>query len=1107
MKRPAILLLFLVVAATAWHGPTAAAAAQPAADPLAAGFDQPPAQTKPWCYWYWINDHVTREGITRDLEAMARVGIGEALVGNIFLDNQPAGGTKVLSEAWWDLVRHALREGGRVGVDIGLFNCPGWSQSGGPWVRPGQAMRHIVSRETRVSGPGRARLSLTPPRADYQRVAVLAFPVPGRDADTLAGRRPRVVCTPAVAEAQRLVDGDLATAAVFPAGAGRGAVPFQVEIRLEEPFTARSLQIVPGEEAFGADCELQAEDGKGGWTTVRRFRCDRSNANLNVGPMPRGPVTIAFPPVTAAGFRLVFTGYFGRGKVPALAEIGLSGAARLEAFVEKQLGRMHPTPLPLGDAYLWPPQAEPDEPALVVSKDQIRELTGHVAADGTLEWDAPAGDWIVLDSGMVPTGVRNAPASPEGQGLEADKMNRSVARAHFEAFIGEVLRRVPAAERKAFTRVVADSYETGSQNWTDGFDARFRAVYGYDPKPWLPVLTGRIVGSAERSDRFLWDVRRLVADLVATEYVGGLREACRPHRLGLWLENYGHWGFPGEFLKYGGESDRVGGEFWVTGDLGSIECRAASSCANIYGKPFVSAESFTGGPAFQNAPGALRARGDWSFTEGVNHPVLHVYIQQPWEDRIPGINAPWGTEFNRHNTWFERSRAWIDYERRSCWLLQQGWRVADVAYFIGEDAPRMTGTREPGLPPGRDYDFINAEVLERDAIARDGRLVLPHGVSYRLLVLPRRQTMRPELLRRLRDLIAAGAVVVGEPPLRSPSLRNYPKCDETVRALAGEIWGAAQVSGAGERKLGRGRVIWGRPLTDVFRDLAVPADVEYRGAASDAVLLHTHRSAPGAEIYFLSNQKDRQERLACAFRLAGRRPELWDAVTGERRPLPEWSVEDGRTVVPLAFAPRQSWFLVFREPGEAPTKAASGAGAATATPNFPDTAQAASIDEDWEVSFDPKWGGPARTTFKKLVDWSTHPENGVRHYSGTAVYSKRIEIPESLLQSSGGWLFLDLGSVRDLATVRLNGREIATLWTPPWRVNIAAAVRPGSNLLEVEVVNAWNNRLVGDSARPPAERLTSLTLATVRPKTPLLPAGLLGPVTLQTFQKINPKTQ
>ena len=303
--------------------------------------------------------------------------------------------------------------------------------------------------------------------------------------------------------------------------------------------------------------------------------------------------------------------------------------------------------------------------------------------------------------------------------------------------------------------------------------------------------------------------------------MGGLREQCNANGLKLWLENYGHWGFPAEFLQYGGASDCVGGEYWVTGDLGSIECRAASSCANTYGKPVVSAESFTGGPAFQNAPWGLKARGDWAFCEGINHFVLHVYIHQPREDWVPGMNAWFGTEFDRHNTWFESGKTWVEYLRRCCFLLQQGTRVADAAYFIGEDAPKMTGIRRPELPAGHDFDYINAEVILDKLSVKGGRLVLPHGTSYRALVLPELPTMRPEVLQKIQQLVKAGATVVGTPPSRSPSLEHFPQCDAQVKQAAAELWGEAAPAKAGKRAFGKGALVWGKSMKEVFGDLGV----------------------------------------------------------------------------------------------------------------------------------------------------------------------------------------------------------------------------------------------------------------------------------------------
>lgn len=898
----------LTVAAILLLG-TCLVGAEPAentASPLVQGFLRPPEQTKPWVYWYWITDNISREGITRDLEAMARVGIGEALIGNIYLEDVQRGSVKALTDGWWGMVEHAIREGGRLGVNIGMFNCPGWSQSGGPWVKPEQAMRYLVSTERRVTGPRRFEERLPAPKQPFQDVSVLAFPAPRGDADSVASHSPRVACTPAVENAAQMCDGDLNTACMLPTGAGQARSPISIDIVLAQPFTARSLTLYPAAVAFSAQCELQAADEAGAFRSVRSFPLDRSNIQVHVGPMPHGPVAVSFPAVTSTRFRLVLTSVRGRG---GLAEVELSAAARLERFVEKQLGKMHPTPQPMWDTYLWPQQTEPDAAKLTVSPETVIDLSDRLAADGTLRWEVPDGEWVILRTGMTPTGTKNSPASPEGQGLEVDKMNRQAAEAHFDAFIGQLLRRMPAAERQALKHVVADSYEMGPENWTDGFGELFQKRYGYDARRWLPVLTGRIVGSADQSNRFLWDLRRLVADRVAMDYVGGLRDVCHRHGLKLWLENYGHWGFPAEFLQYGGQADHISGEFWATGELGSIELRAASSASHIYGMPITSAEAFTGGPFFSSTPWSLKRRGDWAVTEGINHFVLHVYIHQPSDERRPGVNAWFGTEFNRHNTWFDASRSWIDYIRRSHFLLQQGRHVADVAYFIGEDAPKMTGVRQPELPAGHDFDYINAEVIEQRLRVEDGRYVLPDGTSYRLLVLPELDTMRPELLRKLRDLIAAGGAVLGPPPTRSPSLQDYPACDEQVRKLAAEIWSNCDGQNVKDVRFGQGRVFRGMDLSTVLAELKTPPDV---AGVNPKRLLWTHRTAGDAEVYFLSSQSEHPATICPVFRVIGKLPEFWYPDSGRIVQTAAFEAVDGGVRVPIELEPRGSVFVVFR---------------------------------------------------------------------------------------------------------------------------------------------------------------------------------------------------
>ena len=1056
------------------------------------GFQTPPDTIKPSVYWYWLSDNISKEGVTRDLEAMAKIGVGRAFIGNIGLNKEetPYGSVKLFSDEWWGVTEQAIKTGSRVGVDIGLFNSPGWSQSGGPWIKPTQTMRYLATSELRLKGPRQYAQKLTVPPANFQDVALLAFPAPEQDADDMTGYQPAVTTSATIRDAANLVDGKPDTEAVFSNDSS-----LTIDIELGKSLTARSLVLTPAKRPFRADCAVQVAEG-GRYRTVKTFELNRSNSELNVGFMPYGPVAISFPAITGTKFRLVLTKMSKEG---GLAEIKLSAAPRVDRYVEKQLAKMFQTPLPLWNEYQWTTQAEPDNRALTVDPADVVNITRYLSPDGTLTWTVPAGDWVVVRFGMIPTGVTNAPASPEGRGPEVDKMSKTAIDAHFNAFVGKLLDRIPKDDRKALKWVVADSYETGSQNWTDGLTADFHRQYGYDPTPWLPVLTGRIVGSAARSDRFLWDVRRLVADRVAYQYVGGLRDVSNRHGLKLWLENYGHWGFPGEFLQYGGQSDEIGGEFWNEGELGNIECRAASSAAHIYGKNKVAAESFTaGGLAYQRYPALLKKRGDWSFTEGINNTLLHVFITQPYADRVPGVNAGFGTEFNRNNTWFEQSKAFVDYLRRCMFMLQQGKPVNDVAYFIGEDTPKMTGVRNPELPPGYSFDYINAEVIKNRVRVQDGNLVLPDGMSYRLLVLPQLETMRPELLHKIRDLVAQGAVILGPAPTRSPSLQNYPAADTEIKKIAADLWGTVNGKTVKSATFGKGMVMMGLDMQTVLNQLKVRPDfkVSASQSASSPAVLYAHRTLKEGEIYFLTNQTDRNTTISPAFRVVGKQPELWDPVTGDRRSLPAFTTHRGSTTVPLKLAPLQSCFVVFRKVA-APSSPLAGAD------NFPAPKQINQVDGPWTVTFDATKRGPAEpVVLDKLTDWSQHADDNIRHYSGTAIYRSLFTAGKP---ATGERLYLNLGTVKVMARVKLNGVDVGAAWTAPWQVDITPAVKAGLNKLEIEVVNTWVNRLIGDSKLPVSARRTWTNVNPYKPDNKLESSGLMGPVTVQVVTYLGPK--
>ncbi|WP_344978187.1 glycosyl hydrolase [Compostibacter hankyongensis] len=1045
---------------------------------LEESFKNPPDSLKPGVYWYWLSDNISEKGITKDLEAMAKMGIGTAFIGNIGLDDVPYGKVRVLSPAWWKLTRHAFHEAARLGIHLGFFNSPGWSQSGGPWVKPSQSMRHLVQSEIIVKGPHAISQKLPSVPENFQPVSLQAFPLTEAATRVISAFHPQIQAEPGISGLAALADDDTATAVLFP----KGDTMVRIDFTVDTLFTARGLTLYPAAVPFRADAVLQAYEGNS-FSTVCKFVLDRSNPNINVGPVPFAPVAVAFPKVQSGKFRLVLSNIHSRA---GLSEVVLSEAPPLDHYPEKQLSKMFQSPQPMWDTYMWPAQPAVDDKALVTDPKKVIDLSGKLAADGTLNWEVPEGSWVILRTGMVPTGIKNSPAAPEATGLEVDKMNKEALASHFNAFVGRLWDSLPEADRKAWKYVVEDSYEMGSQNWTDGLAADFKKRYGYDPLPWLPVLSGHIVGSADQSDRFLWDLRRLVADRISSEYVGGLRGLSGQKGLKSWLENYGHWGYPGEFLQYGGQSDVIAGEFWAEGDLGRIELKDASSAAHTYGKREVWAESFTAaGRPWQRYPGELKKRGDWSFTEGVNHTLFHVYIQQAY-DSMPGVNAWFGTEINRMNTWFDQGKAWMDYIRRCNFMLQRGAPVADVCYFIGEDAPKMTGICDPPLPDGYSFDYINADVIEHRLSVKDGRLVLPDGTSYRLMVLPPQETMRPEVLEKIRDLVADGATVLGAPPSRSPSLQNYPGCDTTVSRMAATLWQHCDGETVKAVKYKKGNIFRGMSMEEAFQQLGVTPDF---GVPEKQPVKYIHRRMADADIYFITNQSDQSLDITPVFRVSDRQPELWDAVSGNLRKLPGFRQMEQGTAVPLKLAPAQSWFVVFR--GKAGSSTGTG-------DNFPETKPLKTLDGPWTVQFDKAMRGPAApVAFDQLGDWSQRPEDSIRYYSGTAVYTKTFRL-DSL--PAGQRLLLNLGPVRVMAEVYVNGKAVGNVWTAPWQLDITGAAKAGENTLRIAVVNTWVNRLIGDSRLPEKQRKTWSSLQLYKPDAPLQSSGLLGPVSIHSVK-------
>jgi len=1049
---------------------------------LKTGFQMPPDSIQTSVYWYWISDNISKEGIVKDLESMKKVGITRAFIGNIGLEHVSYGKVKFLSEEWWECMHTALKTASRLGIEIGIFNSPGWSQSGGPWVKPQQAMRYLTSSEILVRGPVLFQKKLIKPDSSFQDVKVVAYPAPTDYKSDIRGLKPLLSTDLEINNVSAFMDKNMESVINFNKDG-----PFKLDISTGLPFTTRSLVIYPAKFPTFLEGDVQIKV-KGIYQTIKHFQIERTNTGLQSGFTPYGPAAISLPTVSAKEFRILFTRHT---ITSGIAEINFSAAPVVENYIEKTLAKMWHDPYPYWSAYQWPLQAVVSEDSQsVIDPKRVLDISQFMTAGGTLNWKVPPGEWIIERCGMTPTRVTNAPATPEGTGLETDKMSKKHINAHFDAFLGEIIRRIPAEDRKTWKITVEDSYETGGQNWSDDLLDKFRVSFGYSPLPYLPVLQGKVVGSADQSDRFLWDLRRFVADNLAYEYVAGLREISHKHGLTTWLENYGHGGFPGEFLQYGGQSDEVAGEFWSEGALGAIENRAAASCAHIYGKTKVSAESFTCVEGnFTRYPALMKQRADRFFAEGINSTLLHVYIHQP-NDELPGINTWFGNEFNRLNTWYYDMDIFLKYIKRCNLILQQGKYVADVAYFISEDAPKMTGIQDPALPAGYSFDYINAEVIKNRVKVKDGKLVLPDGMTYSILVLPKLETMRPELLLKIKELVEQGAVVLGSRPSRSPSLQDYGKADQQIQQIAAQLWGNIGGSTVKINKVGKGMVIEGMSLEEVFSQTKIKPDCQTNPADS---VLFIHRKLENSSIYFLSNQQHKTVNINPRFRIEGKSPELWDPITGKTRDLPDYNISDSTTSIPLKLEAFESAFIVFRKDTDLNTVKSNANFA-----NYPRLIKNIPIKGDWYVNFDPKMWGPAKPViFKQLQDWTLNASDSIKYYSGTALYHNAFEISKVNKNES---IVLDLGVVTAIAKVKVNGVDVGGAWAPPYKVDITSALKKGKNILEVKVVNTWVNHLIGDSRLPEKDRKIPKKYNIYLPDSKLMPAGLVGPVKLEVLR-------
>jgi len=729
--------------------------------------------------------------------------------------------------------------------------------------------------------------------------------------------------------------------------------------------------------------------------------------------------------------------------------------------------------------------AFPDKP--LVKVDEVINITKNLDAGGKLRWNAPAGKWTVMRFVQVSSQFGNE-RSVQLDGLSTEAMDKG-----WEAMMGRLLTEMTPEERKGLKFVEEDSWEAGHPTWTKTFPEEFKKRRGYDLLPYLPALAGRVIGDPELSKQIVQDHMLTIDDLFADNHYAYRRKLANAAGFPFYSEAAGPNMKQSDLLKNSSRVDVAMGEFWMPSPHRPTPerrflLRDAANANHIYRKKITLCEGFTSvGPHWEESPFRMKATGDQAFCDGLNRVIFHASALSPRVSAKPGYTMWAGTHYEPGITWWNQTPAFNTYLARCSHLLQQGLFAADALIYQGEKSGAGVAMKTvlPTLGEGYDFDRCNTDVLLTRLSIKNGRMVLPDGMSYRVLVLPDNLPMQLPALEKVASLLNAGATVIGPRPTGMFGKPLQPGDTEKFEALVKRLWSGAD-SSATENRIGSGRLVRGKTARQVLNELGVPPDFEHQGLSDAGTIDWIHRTmSDGTEIYFVTSRWETPESVTCSFRVSGKQPELWNPITGERRNATAFRQENGCTMVPLEFDPCGSVFIIFR-------KAIGPKLNGTTTSNYPTLTPRSKLDGAWNVSFDPKWGGPANVRFDELTDWTKRAEDGIKFYSGTAIYRKTFKLPA--LPEKGGQLMLDLGEVREVAEVRVNGQNLGVVWTKPARVNITSAVEVGDNELEVSIVNLWPNRLIGDAALPAKERFTETNMRKFVSQSPLLPSGLLGPV-------------
>jgi hypothetical protein len=1076
-------------------------------DSLYAGFTNPDNAARPRVWWHWMNGNITKDGIRKDLEWMHRSGIGGFQNFDAALMTPQVVQKRLvyMTPEWKDAFQFTTRLADSLKLEMAIAGSPGWSESGGPWVKPADGMKKLVWTETRVQGsasnihlpqppsvtgpfqniPKQAELGFGGGQEQqptlYKNVSVIAYKLPDAD-KTMSELGAVITSSGGDFNLAQLTDGDLATTNLLPSDTVKGFA--WIQFAFPQPQAIKSITIVGGGDRgpFGLYGELKE---------TRSLEVSDDGQNFKWACyIPAGNVleqTIAIPAITAKYFRVTFKnlpavdvaammGITGmpKPKAPAgtdIAELVLSPVTRVHMFEEKAAFA------PATGLYEKATPASDDG----IAPNDVIDVTDKLNADGTLNWNVPAGNWKILRFGYSLLGITNHPATPEATGLEVDKLDPTAVKNYFTNYLNQYKDATGGLMgARGLQYMITDSWEAGAQNWTPNLIQEFQKRRSYSMIPWMPVLAGQVVKSTQASDDFLWDFRKTLSEMLAEYHYDQLTSILATYGMKRYSESHeDRRALIADGMDVKRKAAVPMSAMWMPSAMNGgdrtvymADIRESASVAHIYGQNLVAAESLTAsGAAFTYAPENLKSTADLELASGLNRFVIHTSVHQPL-DKMPGFSlGPVGQWFTRLETWAEQAKVWTDYLARSSYMLQQGEFVADVVYYYGEDnnITGLFGKRLPDVPEGYNYDFINADALVNLLSVKEGRLVTPSGMSYQVLVLDSNaRYMSLVVLRKIAQLVKAGATISGIKPEMDASLKDD---QQEFQRLVNEVWGANNA-----------KVITGKALSEVLPALNIQPDFTYTRPQENTKLLYVHRKLANGDLYWVNSRNDSARQLEATFRLTGKMPQLWHPETGKTEDV-SYTIADGMTKVTLPLQPNDAVFVVFKEP------------ATKTSVTLPLTTEKdiVTVEGPWKVTFQPNRGAPATATFNQLQSYTENSDAGIKYFSGTATYTKSINVPANAL-SKGSQLWLNLGDVKNLAEVTVNGKPLGVIWKKPFRVDVSNALKADANNIQIKVTNLWVNRLIGDAQPGVTDKITFTTWKFYQANATLLPSGLLGPV-------------